>query len=193
MTTSHAQPLSHPTGSWTIEPAELVSTITVKLRSGPVTYVATANLERGEIRIGRDHVRIDLVLGSDGLDAAADRDPRVRGYRLPLGEPGSAVRFESTGITTAASGETRVAGLLTVGERAIPIGFDLRTRARDGSPELVAIAGVDHRKLGIHWLPSTPVKAATELVVRARLAPTVGSSPRRRPLDHRYRFMANGG
>ena len=191
MTTSHAQPSSHPTGSWTIEPAELVSTVTVKLRSGPITYIARAKLERGEVRLGRDRMQIDLVLGSDGLDATADRDPRVRGYRLPLGEPGSAMRFESTDITSV-SGETRVAGLLTVGERVLPIGFDLRTRVRDGSPELIATAIVDHRRLGIHWLPSTPVKAATELVVRARLSPAVSSS-RKRPLDGRYRFMASGG
>jgi hypothetical protein len=63
----------------------------------------------------------------------------------------------------------------------------------------VATLAIAHRKLGLHWLPAGPLKAPTELVLRARLAPVLRTSaythaPKRTgSLDRRYRFMTNGG
>lgn len=82
----------------------------------------------------------------------------------------------------------------------MPLEFEAQVTRTGGTLELVATTVVAHRRLGLTWIPAGPLKAPTELVVRARLIPHTGDgreaaraparSPRPRRLNSRYRFMA---
>jgi hypothetical protein len=171
-------PLSHLAGIWRLDPSQLVSTVTVKHRSGPVTYVARATVELGLVRVTPGHVQVDLVLDADSIAAAGSRDPRWQAYTELLRDAGSVVQFESSRVTAVSPGLTRMTGRLQVGRRRLAVGFELRTTERNGAVEIVATLAVAHRRLGLHWLPAGPLKAPTELVLRARLAPVVRTSAR---------------
>jgi len=199
MTTTTTSPLSHLAGTWKFDPSQIVSTVTVKHRSGPVTYIARAGVDVGLVRVSPGHVRFDLVLEADSIATAGSRDPRWDACTHVLREAGSVVEFESSRISTVSPEITRVTGRLRIGRRRLAVSFTLRTSERDGAIEIVATLAIAHRKLGLHWLPAGPLKAPTELVLRARLAPVVRTSaythaPKpTRSLDRRYRFMTNGG
>lgn len=173
MTTTTTSPLAQLAGTWKVDPSELVSAVTVKHRSGPVTYIARAAVELGLVRVTPGHVQVDVVLDPDSVATAGNRDPRWDAYTAVLREAGSVVRFESSRISTVSPDITRVTGRLRVGRRRVAVSFELRTTERDGALDLVATLAVAHRRLGLHWLPAGPLKAPTELVVRARLASVV--------------------
>jgi hypothetical protein len=194
--TPTTSPLSHLSGTWKVD-QQLVSTVTVKHRSGPVTYVARAAVDLGVVRVTPGHVQADLVLDPDSIVTAGNRDPRWHAYAQLLREAGSVVQFESSRVSAVAPEVTRVTGRLRVGRRRLAVSFELRTTEREDALEVVTRLTVAHRKLGLHWLPAGPLKAPTELVLRARLVSVARTSahtvaPARGGLDRRYRFMANG-
>ena len=198
MTTTTTSSLSDLAGTWRVDPSELVSTVTVKHRSGPVTYIARAAVDLGVVRVTPAHVAFDLVLDPDSIATGGTRDPRWNAAVLPLREGGSVAQFESSRVTAVSAGVTRVTGRLRIGRRRIAVSFELRTTERDEALDVVATLSVPHRKLGLHWLPVAPLKSPTEVVVRGRLAPVVRTAAhtvapgRVVHLDRRYRFMTNG-
>jgi len=178
-------------GTWRIEPGELISTITVKHRSGPVAYVARLQLEQGRIEIGHGKLRFDLTFAADGLSAAAHRDPRWNEGVL-AGVAGATVSFDSDSISEPAPGVARASGLLTHGSARRGLDLTVRVTQRTDGPELVVITEADHRELGLHWLPSH-LKAPTQVALRVPRGRLERQESRpARPLDQRYRFMANG-
>ena len=198
MPTPTRSPLAHLAGTWRVDPSQLASTVTVKHRSGPVTYIARVGVELGLVRVTPGHVQFDLLLDPASIATAGTRDPRWDAAVQVLGDAGSAVQFESSRLTAVSPGVTRVTGPLRVGRRRVAVSFELKTAERDGALDVVATLAVPHRKLGLHWLPVAPLKSPTELVVRARLAPVVRTAahtvaPQRAGLGRRYRFMANHG
>jgi hypothetical protein len=146
-------------------------------------------------------IRIRFTIDTAGLELRDEQnDPRSRSYNLPGFASGPVVRFESTAVADHGAGRLHVIGQLAVGARCMPLEVGIRAMEVDGSLDVMATALVDHRRLGLTWIPAGPLKAPTELAMRARLIPitdaarrgSVGIPRRRRPtaVNSRYSFMA---
>ena len=181
MTVISRSPLSNLAGTWKLDSSHAASTVTVKLRSGPVTYIARAAVELGVVRVSGGSLQVDLVLDEDWIASAACRDARWGAYTQALRDAGSVVQFQSSRMSAVATDVTRVTGRLRVGRRRLAVSFELRTAERDGALDVVATIAVAPRKLGLHWLPAGAPKAPTELVLKARLAPVARTVARTSP------------
>ena len=98
-------------------------------------------------------------------------------------------------MTDLGAGRTRVSGQLVGPTASVPLELELSAARENGSLDLTASASVDHRRLGVSWVPAGPLRAATDLVVHLQLhaAPEpelqVSRLRRSEPLGSRYRFM----
>ena len=169
---------------------------------GPIRVAGAFRRADGLLRFDTEgDIRIRFTIDTAGLEFRDEQtDPRPRSYSLPGFAAGPVMRFESTHVADHGAGRLHVIGQLAVGARCTPLELEVRAIEVNGSLEVTATAIVDHRRLGLTWIPAGPQKAPTELAVRARLIPitdaarhgSVAVGRRRRPLpvNSRYSFMA---
>ena len=172
----------------------------IRHRAGPITLVGAFGHIDGTIALDQHgSVRIDATVDLSRLELDSSRDPRVRKAVLAAIAGKGAVRLTATGIAADPDGldAIEVTGSLVHGDGAEPISLSaLVTFARERR-ELTVRMIVDHRRLGLVWITG-PLKAPTELVLRASLVPradssgSVGVARKRRPKlsNSRYRVMA---
>ena len=182
--------------AWRLERDEATFELTIRHRAGPVQLtgamqVVDAVLETDEV--GVRHVA--FVVDTGRITVSPVGMPPWRAGRL-LGRRGDAtLRFESTGVADLGAGEARVSGRLAGGNADHPLEIRLETRDANGALDVTAHANVNHRQLGVLWIPAGPLRAQTELVLRCRLVPAAErglsiARPRRTvALGRRYRLM----
>jgi polyisoprenoid-binding protein YceI len=172
----------------------------IKHRSGPIRIAGTAGLVEADFELdaeGAGAGRLAFTIDTARLGVTSARDPRARGNQLLEVARGTLVRFESSEVTSFEPGVIGVSGKLEGGGRRLPLTMRLRTRQRKTSLDVTATAVVDHRQLGLFWIPAGPLKAPTELMVRARLrrltdpdvVRTRARLRRRHGRNSRYGFM----
>jgi hypothetical protein len=166
--------------SWTLEATSLSLELSIKPRQGAVTIHGEFGRVRGTIELGSDgrlEIRSQIDTSSFRRRLHAE-DPRVVAHlRRALDRSGPAIGFDARGtaVPPFRTGRFRVVGQLTVGARHIPIEFDAVARRSDGALVVSARVPVDHRRLGLAWLPPGPLKAPTTLALRARATEDLGS------------------
>lgn len=70
-------------------------------------------------------------------------------------------------------------GELVVGAVCVPLEFHVDVAKSESTLDITAVVAADHTRLGVFWVPAGPLRAPTDLVVRARLVPiTHRSAPR---------------
>jgi polyisoprenoid-binding protein YceI len=174
--------------------------LTVKPRSGPIRVAGSIRLIDGLFQIdSAGEISIAVTVDTAGLVIHGERrDPRLRSHRFPDLAGHAFVRFESTRVSDDGTGLLHVTGVLAAGTKRVPLEFLARVMNTDGSLELSATAVVNHRRLGLVWVPAGPLKVPTELVIRTRLIPVTADERasttarrRRRPLaiNSRYHVM----
>ena len=166
--------------------------LTVKHRSGAVSYLGSMSLEELEVRHDGDGLRIELSVDPASFETRSQADPRWSDFRFPFvaGEP---LRFVSSRAVDLGRGRFRVDGELSNGGHTLEVGFVARFTSRRGALVLTVTAAADHRALGVTWLAGGPLKAVPELVVRTDLVPVRETAPpavRRARTNERYRLGA---
>jgi polyisoprenoid-binding protein YceI len=185
---------------WVVDRSGSMFELLIKHRSGPIRIAGTAGLVEADFEIdaaGAGAGRLAFTIDTARLGVTSSRDPRARGNRLLEVARGTLVRFESSKVRSIEPGVIGVSGRLEGGGRRLPLTMRLRARHQKTSLDVTATAVVDHRQLGLLWIPAGPLKAPTELVVRARLRRLTDSDevrcrPQlrpRRPRNSRYGFM----
>ena len=163
--------LSTRGAAWRLEPLSSTFELKVRHRFGPIFVARSFRRVDGLLQFDTSgDIRVGLTIDTATLEAPGERsDPRSRGPRFPDVGASPVTRFESTRVTDHGAGRSHVAGRLSVGGRWMPLEFGVRVTMHEGSLEVRATTVVNHRRLGLTWIPAGPLKAPTELVVRARL------------------------
>ena len=196
MTAAHTgqHPLLTST-SWSHDSSNATFRLVIKHRSGPISIAGTFQLLDGSLQTSSTgDIRIELTIDTASLELIDRRKGRIRSHRIPNLDS-SRARFESSSATERGAGELHVRGLLTIGQRRIPVSLDLHATNMGDAIEVTATTTANHRRLGITWIPASPLKAATELIATVRLIPstdptTPGAADRRsKAINSRYRFM----
>ena len=187
---THARSNAIHTGAWTLDSGTATFELGVAHRSGPIRVGGTIKLL--DVRLDSDaagdpRLRLAIETGSARLRSNATH-PFSRAHRIFSLRRRELARFESSQVTRIDEDHLHVVGLLDVGGSQKPTEFSVRVRERSGALEVEATAAADHRRLGFSWIPAGPLKARTEVTLRARLRPAAG--PERRPVTNsRYQFM----
>lgn len=189
--------------TWRLDHPSSTFELTVKPRSGPVHVAGSLRLVDSLLRIDSNgEIQITATIDTSSVEIEGERyDPRLRFPAFPDVKRNAAVRFKSTRVIEQGAGRLRVIGELAAGVKCVPVEFTARVKNTNGSLEIDATMAVNHRRLGMPWLPGGPLKAPSELVVRADLSPTEGHVPsattavprrrRPRPINSRYHLMAS--
>ena len=183
--------------TWSVDRGSASFELTVRHRSGPVRLVGTLEGVAAAIEVdGSGTQRFTFAADTTRIEVSNDRRPRWRAGQLLDTAGYATVRFESTSVTDLGAGRMRVAGRLVGATASVPLELELSAAHENGYFDMTASTNVDHRRLGVSWVPAGPLRAATDLIVRLRLHAAPGPEPRalrrRRsePLGSRYRFMA---
>jgi hypothetical protein len=197
-TASNERPISLEYSTWRFQPATARFALRVNHRSGPISYDATVGL--ADTRLDFDAAGISRVAFTlnGGLKPGDGTEPRLRG--VPALHAAGLMKFESSRVTSLGAGRVLVSGTLTTASRTHAIEFELaiepRQKGLELELELIATGEVDHRILGVWWIPAGPLKTKTTLTAIAPLEPIAHSEqhsarPQRpRRVNDRYRFMA---
>jgi polyisoprenoid-binding protein YceI len=162
---------------WRLGRAGLTFELKVKPRHGPVTVAGVLSRIDGTVEIDADgRLGIRSLIDTSSVQHRTGGDPRLDVHvRRTVESSRPLILFESQKtVRESATGRFRVKGHLRIGARARRIPMELHaTVNRTGtSLSLVGRIPVDHRRLGLTWLPAGPLKAPTEVVVRADLVPS---------------------
>jgi polyisoprenoid-binding protein YceI len=166
--------------AWRLDHSGSTFELTVKPRSGPIRVMGSIRLADGLLRIdSAGAVQMSFGIDTDGIEiSGGHRDPRLLSRTFPGVEGNAVIPFESTRVIDQGAGRLHVTGRLAVGAKHVPLDFAARVTITGGSLEIAGTAVVDHRRLGMTWLPAGPLKAPTEVVLRARLIPITDHDPR---------------
>jgi hypothetical protein len=163
--------------AWRLDRSGVTFELKVKPRHGPVTIAGAVSRIDGTLQIDTDgQLGIRFLMDISSVRHRRRDDPRLDVHlRRALDSSRRLILFETDRMTKRepGAGRFRVRGHLRIGAgaRRVPMEFDATLTRRGNSLWLVARIPVDHRRLGLTWLPSGPLKAPTEVVVRARLVP----------------------
>jgi polyisoprenoid-binding protein YceI len=187
---THARSNETHTGAWTLDSGTATFALSVAHRSGPIRVGGT--IELLDVRLDSDasgHPRLRLAIDTGSARLRSNtRDPFSRAHRVFSLRRRGLARFESSQVTRMDADRLHVVGLLDVGGSRKRTEVTFRVRERSGELEVEATAAADHRRLGFSWIPAGPLKARTEVTLRARLRPAAG--PERKVLaNSRYHFM----
>lgn len=185
--------------TWSNDSSRSSFNVVIKHRSGPISIAGTFQLLDGSLQAGSTgDIRIEFTIDTASLELIdRRRGGRIRSHKIPNVDS-SRARFESSSATDRGAGRLHVRGLLTIGQRTIPIALDLHATNIDDAIEITATATADHRRLGISWIPAAPLKKTTELIATARLIPSTdpagprAADRRSKSINSRYRFMGGG-
>ena len=169
--------LTHPhaneihTGAWTLDSGTATFELSVAHRSGPIRVGGSVELL--DVRLDSDaagdpRLRLAIETGSARLRSST-RHPFSRAHRIFSLRRAELAQFESSQVIRIDEDRLHVVGLLDVGDSRKPTEFIIRVRESSGALEVEATAAVDHRRLGFSWIPAGPLKARTEITLRARL------------------------
>jgi polyisoprenoid-binding protein YceI len=187
---THPQASGNHTRAWTLDSGTATFEVMVAHRSGPIRVDGTIKLV--DVRLDSDaagdlRLRLAVETGSARLRSST-RDPFSRAHRIFSRSRRGLARFESSHVIRVDEDHLRVMGLLDIGGSRKRTEFTVRLRESSGALEIEAAAAADHRKLGLIWIPAGPLKARTDVTLRARLLPAA-SPTRRRVTNSRYHFM----
>jgi polyisoprenoid-binding protein YceI len=194
-------PLTTRRAAWALDPSSATFEVKIKHRLGPIRVASSCRVEGVLQRGAAGDIGIRFTIDAAGVHGPDERnDPRSRSHRLPNVGAGTIARFESTRVTDEGAGLLHVTGQLVLGTKCVPLELAVRLTKVGDALEVRAATAADHRRLGLTWIPVGPLKAPTELVMRARLIPitddeargSTAMARRRRPtaVNNRYSFMA---
>jgi polyisoprenoid-binding protein YceI len=180
MTTTLKRRRRTKAAAWKLDRSGVTFELKVKPRHGPITFAGAFSRIEATLQIDADgRLTIRSLIDASSVRYRRGEDPRLDMHlRRALDSSRPLILFETEQMSEPASGAGRfhVGGHLRIGAGAppVPVQLDATVSRTGNSLRFVGRIPVDHRRLGLAWLPSGPLKAPTEVVVHARLVPAAG-------------------